>query len=49
MEKSSPMNNQMSDKTLWKFLDDLKHRKEKPKEEKLGKNFEIQVVSGTHI
>ena len=26
----------MSDKTSWKFLDDLKHRKEKPKEEKVG-------------
>ena len=43
------MNNQMSDKTSWTFLDDLKHRIEKPKEEKVGKNFEIQVVSGTHI
>ena len=31
------------------FLDDLKHRIEKPKEEKVGKNFEIQVVSGTHL
>ena len=31
------MNNQMSDKTSWKFLDDLKHRKEKTKEEKVGK------------
>ena len=26
------------------YLDDLKHRKEKPKKEKVGKNFEIQVV-----
>ena len=26
----------MSDKTSWQFLDDLKHRKEKPKEEKVG-------------
>ena len=31
------MNNQMSDKTSWQFLDDLKHRKEKPKKEKVGK------------
>ena len=33
------MNNQMSDKSSWKFLDDLKHRikQEKPKEEKVGK------------
>ena len=26
----------MSDKNSWQFLDDLKHRKEKPKEEKVG-------------
>ena len=43
------MNKQMSDKTLWKFLEDLKHKKEEPKEEKVGKNFKIQVVLGTHI
>ena len=33
---SFPMNSQMSDKTSWMFLDDLKHRKEKPTEEKVG-------------
>ena len=43
------MNNQMSDKTSSKLLDDLKHRKEKPKVEKVDENFEIQVVSGTHV
>ena len=43
------MNDQMSDKTSWKFLDYLIHRKEKPKEENVGENFEIQVVSGTHV
>ena len=28
-EKGFPINNQISDNTLWMFLDDLKHRKEK--------------------
>ena len=32
----------MPDKISWKLWKDLMHRKEKPKREKKGKNFEIQ-------
>ena len=39
-EKGFSVNNQMTDKSSWKFLDDPKE----PKEEKVGENFETPRV-----